>query len=134
MKENIKDLKNILYQIRGAAMEVYNALGPGLLESVYHRAMVYELESRGLKVATEVPIEIYYKEHLLENTFRLDLLVEDQVIVELKSVEELLPIHYKQLKTYLRLYHLENGLLINFGAYDLSEGIRSVKLNLTNKK
>lgn len=134
MKENIKDLKNILYQIRGAAMEVYNALGPGLLESVYHRAMAYELESRGLKVATEVPIEIYYKEHLLENTFRLDLLVEDQVIVELKSVEELLPIHYKQLKTYLRLYHLENGLLINFGAYDLSEGIRSVKLNLTNKK
>ena len=126
--------KDILYHIRGAAMEVYNALGPGLLESIYHRARVYELQLRDLKVQNEVPVELYYKGHLIEGGFRIDLLVEDEVVLELKSVEELLPIHYKQLKTYMKLTAKENGVLINFNAYDLSEGIRLVKLNLTNKK
>ena len=125
---------DILYHIRGAAMEVYNALGPGLLESIYHRAMVCELQLRGVKVQSEVPVEVYYKGHLIEGGFRIDLLVEDEVVLELKSVEELLPIHYKQLKTYMKLTAKENGVLINFNAYDLSEGIRLVKLNLTNKK
>jgi GxxExxY protein len=122
------------YHIRGAAMEVYNTLGPGLLESVYHRAMVYELQSRGVKVQSEVPIEVYYKGELIEGGFRLDLLVEDEVSVELKSVDEILPIHFKQLKTYMKLTGKENGVLINFNAYDLSEGIRLVKLNLSDKK
>ena len=75
------------YQIRGAAMEVYNAFGPGLLESVYHNALVYELQERGLKVQSEVPVEVFYKGHLVENSLRLDILVEDQIIIELKSVE-----------------------------------------------
>ena len=115
-------------------MEVYNTLGPGLLESVYHRAMVYELQSRGVKVQSEVPIEVYYKGELIEGGFRLDLIVEDTLIVELKSVDEILPIHFKQLKTYMKLTGKENGVLINFNAYDLSEGIRLVKLNLSDKK
>ena len=117
------------YHIRGAAMEVYNTLGPGLLESIYHKAMVCELESRGLKVQSEVPIDVYYKGVMIEEgTLRLDILVEDQVILELKSVEMLLPIHFKQLRTYLRLYKKELGWLINFGAYDFKEGMCSVKL------
>ena len=122
--------RELSYQIRGAAMEVYNTLGPGLLESIYHKAMIYELQSRGLDVKSEVPLEVYYKGILIEKSLRLDLLVEDQIIVELKSVEDILPIHYKQLKTYLKLYKKELGWLINFGAYDFSEGLRSVKVNM----
>ena len=118
------------YQIRGAAMEVYNTLGPGLLESIYHKAMIYELQSRGLSVKSEVPVEVYYKGVLIENSLRLDLLVNDQIIVELKSVEDIQPIHYKQLKTYLKLFKKELGWLINFGAYDFNEGLRSVKVNM----
>ena len=118
------------YQIRGAAMEVYNTLGPGLLESIYHKAMIYELQSRGLSVKSEVPVEVYYKGVLIENSLRLDLLVNDQIIVELKSVEDIQPVHYKQLKTYLKLFNKELGWLINFGAYDFSEGLRSIKVNM----
>ena len=79
---------------------------------------------------SEVPVNIYYKGELLEkNALRLDLVVEDKVIIELKSVETLLPIHFKQLRTYLRLYNKELGWLINFGAYDFREGLCSVKVN-----
>ena len=120
----------ISYHIRGAAMEVYNTLGPGFLESIYHKALLRELQSRGLNVQSEVPVNIYYKGELLEkNALRLDLVVEDKVIIELKSVETLLPIHFKQLRTYLRLYNKELGWLINFGAYDFREGLCSVKVN-----
>ena len=116
-------------------MEVYNTLGPGLLESVYHKALVFELESRGLKVESEVPVKVCYKGELMEeDALRLDIVVEDQVVLELKSVETLMPIHFKQLKTYMKLTGKENGVLINFNAYDLSEGIRLVKLNLFDKK
>ena len=119
----------ISYQIRGAAMEVYNAFGPGLLESIYQKALAYELQERGLRVQSEVPVEVFFKGHLIEKSLRIDLLVEDQVIIELKSVEELLPVHYKQLKSYLRLFKKEQGWLINFGAYDFKEGLCSVKVN-----
>jgi GxxExxY protein len=111
-------------------MEVYNTLGPGLLESVYHKALAYELASRGVKVESEVPVEVYYKgERMQEDALRLDMVVEDQVVLELKSVEVLMPIHFKQLRTYLRLYKKEMGWLINFGAYDFNEGLCAVKLN-----
>ena len=123
-------INELSYQIRGAAMEVYNAFGPGLLESVYHKALVYELQERGLRVESEVPVEVFYKGHLVENSLRLDILVEDQIVVELKSVEDILPVHYKQLKTYLKLCNKEQGWLINFGAYDFTEGLRSVKIDL----
>ena len=117
------------YHIRGAAMEVYNTLGPGLLESVYHKALAHELASRGLKVESEVPVEVCYKgELMVEDALRLDIVVEDQVVLELKSVEMLMPIHFKQLRTYLRLYNKELGWLINFGAYDFKDGLCSVKL------
>lgn len=118
---------DLSYEIRGAAMEVYNTLGPGLLESVYHQAMIVELQDRGLNVKSEVPIQVNYKGKNIDCNLRLDLIVEDQVIVELKSVEELLPVHYKQLKTYLRLLNKELGWLINFGEYDFNEGMRVVK-------
>ena len=118
---------DLSYEIRGAAMEVYNTLGPGLLESVYHQAMIVELQDRGLNVKSEVPIQVNYKGKNIDCILRLDLIVEDQVIVELKSVEELLPVHYKQLKTYLRLLNKELGWLINFGEYDFNEGMRAVK-------
>ena len=121
---------DLSYHIRGAAMEVYNNLGPGMLESIYHKAMICELESRGLHVQSEVPVEICYKGVVIdENSMRLDLIVEDQIIVELKSVETLMPIHFKQLRTYLKLYKKELGWLINFGAYDFSEGLCAVKVN-----
>ena len=126
-------LSDLLYHIRGAAMEVYNTLGPGLLESVYHKALACEIANRGLKVESEVPVAVYYKGCLIEGGFRLDLLVEDEVIIELKSVEEIMPIHFKQLKTYMKLSGKENGVLINFNTYDLSHGIRLVKLRLTKK-
>ena len=83
-------------------MEVYNTLGPGLLESVYHKALVLELESRGLKVESEVPVAVCYKGQLMEeDALRLDIVVEDQVVLELKSVEMLQPIHFKQLRNYI---------------------------------
>ena len=123
----------ISYHIRGAAMEVYNTLGPGLLESVYHKALLRELKDRGLDVKSEVPVEVYYKGDLIEEyALRLDIVVENRVVLELKSVETLLPIHFKQLRTYLRLYNKELGWLINFGAYDFSDGLCSVKLKESN--
>ena len=122
--------KELSYQIRGAAMEVYNTLGPGLLESIYHKAMICELKSRGLSVKSEVPVEISYKGVVLEeDSLRLDILVENQIIIELKSVEYLSPIHFKQLRTYLKLCKKELGWLINFGAYDFNEGMCAVKVS-----
>ncbi len=121
--------REISFHIRGAAMEVYNTLGPGLLESIYHKALKHELEDRGLSVASEMPVEVYYKGVLIEeNAMRLDIIVEDRVIVELKSVEALLPIHFKQLRTYLRLCNKELGWLINFGAYDFNDGLCPISL------
>ena len=110
-------------------MEVYNHFGPGLLESVYEKAMVQELTLRGLKVESQVPIEIMYKGTKIGDELRLDLLVEDELIVKLKSVEEIKDIHYKQLRTYLKLLDQEEGLLINFGEYDFKQGLRRVTVS-----
>lgn len=111
------------YEIKGAAMAVYNHFGPGLLESVYQQALLCELELRGLKVESEVLVPIFYKGKKIHSELRLDVLVEDRIVVELKSVEELLPIHYKQLRTYLRLLNKPLGWLVNFGAYDFKKGV-----------
>ena len=108
------EANNITYQIRGAAFRVHAALGPGLLESVYEAAMKYELEKGGLKVQNQVGIPMMYKEIRFDLGFRLDLLVEQQVIVEIKSVEALNDVHFKQVMTYLRLSNKQLGLLINF--------------------
>ena len=107
-------------------MEVYNTLGPGLLESVYEKALIHELQQNGLSVISQVPIEMNYKGVNLGEGLRLDLLVENSLIVELKSVEELKPIHYKQLLTYLKLTNKHIGLLINFNVNDFRDGIKRV--------
>ena len=83
-------IDNLIYESIGAAMEVYNHLGPGLLESIYEKAMIYELQSRGLKVSSQMPVEVKYKNVTLSSDLRLDILVEDKVIIELKSVETLM--------------------------------------------
>ena len=114
------------YKIIGCAMEVYNTLGPGLLEAAYEKALIHELELNGLSVASQVPVEMNYKGVNLGEGLRLDLLVEDSIIIELKSVEELKPVHYKQLLTYLKLMDKHIGLLINFNVYDFREGIKRV--------
>ena len=118
----------ITYQIRGAVFDVYNTLGPGLLESVYEEALVFELEQRGLKVERQKLVPINYKGNVLKTELRLDLLVENQIIIELKSVEEMKPVFYKQTRTYLKLMNIHLGLLVNFGEKDMHEGIHRIIL------
>ena len=120
------DVNELTYQIRGAIYDVYKNLGPGLLESVYEEALVYEIEQRGLKVEQQMKVPIIYKGVELRTDLRLDLLVEDQVIVELKSVEEMKPLFGKQLLTYLRLLDKRVGLLVNFNTDNILTSITRV--------
>ena len=117
------------YKVIGCALEVYKALGPGLLEKVYQKALMKEFELHGLKAETEVPVGIVYKGCEIGEGLRLDILVEDQLILELKSVEELNPVHYKQLTSYLKLTGKKVGLLINFNVDDLMDGIHRIVNN-----
>ena len=116
----------IFGQIVDAALEVHRTLGPGLLESVYQAALAHELRQRGLYVETELPLPVVYKGLFFELGFRLDLLVENRVVVELKSVESISPVHSKQLLTYLRLADKRLGLLINFNVLLLKDGIKRI--------
>lgn len=116
----------ISYIIRGAIYEVYNTLGPGLLESVYEEALLFELEQEGLKVERQVNVPIIYKGHKLANDLRLDILVEDKVIIELKSVQELQNVFYKQTLTYLRLTGLKLGILVNFNTDMINDNIKRI--------
>lgn len=109
-----------------AAYKIHTTLGPGLLESVYEATLEYELKKRGLRVAQQVALPVYYEEIKLNVGFRIDLLVNDKVIIEIKSVEALSPIHRKQLETYLRLTDLRLGLLINFNVELIKHGIQRV--------
>lgn len=118
MKEN-----EISYDIRGAAFKVYNALGPGLLESIYEHALTFELEKMGHNVKNQVGIPVCYKDTILELGFRLDILVDDLVVVEIKSVDQLADVHHKQLLSYLRLMNKRLGLLINFNSSDMKSSI-----------
>ena len=106
--------------------EVYKNLGPGLLESVYEKALMMELASRGMRVKNQVPVRAFYKGVDLQMDFRLDLLVNDTVVIELKSVEQLLPVHEKQLLTYLKLADKQLGLLVNFNESYLKRGIKRI--------
>ena len=117
---------SLTYKIIGCAMEVYKQLGPGLLESVYEQALVHELKLNDIPVESQVEIKVNYKGINITDNLRLDLLVDDSVIVELKSVEELKPIHHKQLLTYLRLMNKKVGLLINFNTDNLMDGIKRI--------
>lgn len=121
------NIDNLIYQSVGAAMEVYNYLGPGLLESVYEKAMMYELQLRGLRVTSQMPVEIKYKNTTLGSDLRLDILVEDKVIIELKSVETLMPVHFKQIRTYMKLLDVPAGVLMNFNVSDFKQGYKVIK-------
>lgn len=122
------DIEELIYEVRGAAMEVYNYFGPGLLESVYEKKLVRELKLRGLEVQTQLPVPIIYKDAVVGDELRIDILVEGELIVELKSVEEFKNVYYKQLRTYLKLLNKDVGLLINFGEYDFKKGMRRIAL------
>jgi GxxExxY protein len=116
----------IARQIVDAAYKIHTALGPGLLESAYEAMLAYELERRGLQAVCQQPVPLVYEGVHLEVGYRADMIVEDRVIVEIKSVEVAAPVHYKQLLTYLRLADKRLGLLINFGAPLIKDGIRRV--------
>ena len=110
----------------GCAIEVHRHLGPGLLESAYQECLLYELKNKGLKVESEVPMPIIYKELSINHGYRMDILVEDKLVVELKTVECFTDVHLAQTLTYLRLGKYKLGLLINFKVTSLKQGIRRV--------
>ena len=119
---------DITYEIRGAIFDVYNELGPGLLESVYEEALAFELQERGLKVVRQMEVPIMYKGNELKTPLRLDLMVNDSVIIELKSVEDMKPVFTKQLLTYLRLLGKHVGILVNFNTSNLRDSIKRLVL------
>lgn len=117
---------DISFKIRGAVFKVYNTLGPGLFEFVYESALYYELTKINLKVERQFEITVPYDEIILDVAFKIDLLVEDKVIIELKSVENLVPIHYKQITNYLKLTNKKLGLLINFNTVNILDNIKRI--------
>ncbi len=117
------DVNRVTREIIGAAIAVHRELGPGLLESAYEACLAYELTQRGLRVEQQKPLPVVYRDVHLECGYRLDLVVEDIVIVELKSVEKLTPVHQAQVLSYLRLANCPVGLLINFNVKVLINGV-----------
>lgn len=115
--------KELTHDIFAAAIEVHSHLGPGLLESAYEECLCYELSQRGIAFQRQVPLPIKYKEVQLSCNFQMDLLVENQIVLELKSVETILPVHEAQLLTYLRLSQKHVGLLMNFNVKLMKDGI-----------
>ena len=122
----MQDLNLISGAIVDAAMKVHTRLGPGLLEGVYEAVLKHELQQRKLKVLSQVAFPVVYEEVQIELGYRLDLLVEDAVIVEIKAIEKLHPIHSQQLLSYLRLSNLKLGLLINFNVAHLQTGVHRI--------
>jgi GxxExxY protein len=123
------DLNTLTHTIIKSAIEVHRALGPGLLESAYEACLKCELAERGLKVESQRPLPIIYKSIRLQCAYRIDLVVEDQIIVEVKAIDALAPIHEQQLLSYLRLADIRVGLLINFNVPVLTQGVRRVANN-----
>ena len=122
--------KDSTHKLLGCAYEVHSALGPGLLESVYEAALCYELQSQGFEIRHQVPVKVQYKNVGIDMDLRLDILVDNSVILELKSVSEIQPVHVKQLLTYMRLTGVRLGYVINFNEYSLRDGIERVVNNL----
>ena len=119
-----KEITQLSYQITGCAIKVHKALGPGLLESVYEKCLKYELIERGYKVEQQLSIPIQYGDLYLDVDLRLDLLVNNNVIVELKTVEKLLPVHEAQILTYMKLLKKPQGLLINFYTDNITKSLK----------
>ncbi len=120
------DINEITFKIRGGIFNVYNELGPGLLESIYEQALYVELESMGMQVQRQVPINVIYKGIDLGMGYRMDLLVGDLVLVEIKSVDTLTIVHLKQIQTYLKVTGKPVGLLVNFNTTELQDNIKRV--------
>lgn len=118
------EINQITREILDSAYKVHTALGPGLLESAYRTCLTYELRKNGLKVEEEKPVPIIYEEVKLECGYRMDLLVEDTVVVELKTVDLFVDVHFAQILTYLRFGEKKVGLLINFNVKSLKDGIK----------
>jgi len=124
------DENELSYKIIGSAIELHKKIGPGLLESVYENALAYDLREMGFDVKQQYPMPFIYKEVKMDVGYRLDLLVENKVIVEIKSVEDLAPVHYAQTLIYLKLSGLKLGLLINFDSKFLKNNIHRIVNNL----
>jgi GxxExxY protein len=112
-------LNDLVYQVIGAAIEVHKELGPGLLESVYHKCMEEELQQKGINFESEKKVSVKYKNKLINTDLRCDLVVEDILIVELKAVEKIIPIHEAQILTYMNLLKIPKGILINFNSTNI---------------
>ena len=123
------DINDLSGKVIGASIEVHRHLGPGLLESAYQQCLVFELEQQGFKVATEVILPLTYKGLNLEHGYRIDLLVEGQLVVELKAVDKLMPINVAQILSYLKMGNYKLGLLINFNVPVLKQGVKRVVNN-----
>lgn len=119
-----KQVTQLSYQITGCAIKVHKALGPGLLESVYHKCLMYELVSRGYTVVQQAAIPVYYDDVVIDTELRVDLLVNDTVVVELKAVENTLPVHDAQILTYMKLLKKPQGLLINFFTDNIAKTLK----------
>ncbi len=120
------ELNKLTYRIRGCIFEVYKTLGPGLLEPVYRKALMQELKLQGIEAKEEVSIPVIYKGADLGFNYRMDILVEDTIIIELKSVEKMHPVYFKQLTNYLKLTHLPLGLLVNFNSTNVAKDIHRI--------
>ena len=127
---------DISYIIRGAIFKVYNALGPGLLESVYESALMFELKKAGLDARSQVGLPVIYEGEKLDIAFRLDIVVNDLVIIEIKSVEQIADVHHKQVLTYLKLSGIRLGILVNFNTDEITNSIyrkvNNLKITPTN--
>ena len=120
------ELNKLTYRIRGCIFEVYKTLGPGLLEPMYRKALMQELKLQGIEAKEEVSIPVIYKGADLGFNYRMDILVEDTIIIELKSVEKMHPVYFKQLTNYLKLTHLPLGLLVNFNSTNVAKDIHRI--------
>lgn len=118
------DLESLSYKIIGLAIEVHRQLGPGLLESAYQQCLYYEIKKAGLKVEKEITLPIIYKDITLDHGYRIDLLIEDKLVIELKTVESFTSVHFAQILTYLKLGNYPLGLLINYNSKILRNNIK----------
>ncbi|MBX2934259.1 MAG: GxxExxY protein [Ferruginibacter sp.] len=119
-----KEVTQLSYEITGCAIKVHKALGPGLLESVYEQCLKYELKQNGFAVQQQVVVPVVYEQIVMDTELRLDLLINDCVVVELKAIEHILPVHEAQLLTYMKLLKKPQGLLINFFTDNISKSMK----------
>ena len=125
-----KEVTDLSYKIVGCAIEVHKQLGPGLLESVYEKCLKYELELKGFNVVQQVKVPVKYRDKLLDVDLRLDLMVNNTIIIELKAIENILPVHEAQLLTYMKLLEKPQGLLINFYTDNISKTMKPFVNNI----